>query len=146
MDPPCLPFLLGIPAWSPLSLLPPHHPHPLPASPAQGRQRRTCLPTGCVPGAFLWHRLTRGSSVVDMTLAEPHLRNCPVAAGSCQPMPDASPEDRKHRLPRCPKCQQGILSAPQGAVLRGGCSWTCWCLLSHPYCHAIRLEENPGDN
>ena len=41
---PCLPFFLGIPAWSPLSLLPPHHPHPLPACLAQGRQRRNLSP------------------------------------------------------------------------------------------------------
>lgn len=79
-----------------------------PCLPLQLREDREgpCLPTGRVPGASLWHLLTRGSSVVDVTLAEPHLGDCPVAAGSCQPTLDASPGDRKHRLPRLPKCQQ----------------------------------------
>ena len=89
-----------------------------PCLPLQLREDREgpCLPTGRVPGASLWHLLTRGSSIVDVTLAEPHLGDCPLAAGSCQPTLDASPGDRKHRLPHLPKCQQ---STPRCCLDRG---------------------------
>lgn len=119
--------------WVPQACPFPGHPNVVPSKPSslltaltsrlplRLREDREgpCLPIGHIPGASLWRQVIRASSVVDTTLAEPHLGDCPVAAGSCQPTPNASPGDRKHSLPHLPRCQQGILSAPRGAVLGG---------------------------
>lgn len=141
---PCLPPSLGVTTLF-LGALPPAGP----CYWAPGGNRRALCPKGHLSVASPWHQLSRARAVVPLTLAEPHLWGCLVAAGSCQQALDASSGNRKHRLPALPALTPTSQSADSATSLPSEVlSWLGPAHVCSPIPPATLspVQENAEDN